>query len=122
GIIMAALHSLLDNDFYKFTMQYAVIKQFPRAQARYQLINRGKHEFPAGFGTKLREAVDRLAELQLTAEEKQFFAKTCPYIDPTYFDFLQGYRYDPREVKIEQYGSHLAVHIDGYWYRTILWE
>jgi len=103
-------------------MQYAVIKLFPHAKARYQFINRGQHQFPIGFSDRLKEAISRLAELQLTPEEKLFFAKICPYIDPTYFDFLQGYRYDPREVKIQQHGSHLAVHIDGYWYRTILWE
>jgi len=119
---MVRLHSLLDNDFYKFTMQYAVIKLFPRAQARYQFINRGKHQYPAGFDVCLREAIDQMAELRLTPAEKVFFADTCPYIDPTYFDFLQGYRYDPNEVVIKQKGSELSVHIEGYWYRTILWE
>src|SRR5690606_8862339 len=47
---------------------------------------------------------------------------TCPYIDPTYFDFLQGYRYDPAEVQIEQHWGEITVTIEGYWYRTILWE
>src|SRR5690606_26253332 len=60
--------------------------------------------------------------LRLTAAEKAFFAKTCPYIDPTYFDFLEGYRYDASEVHIEQQDGVLQVRIEGYWYRTILWE
>lgn len=119
---MAKLISILDNDFYKFTMQYAVIKLFPKAKARYQFINRGKHKFPEGFADKLREAIDELGRLKLTKEEKIFFANNCPYIDPTYFDFLNGYRYDPEEVKIEQNGTDLTVTIEGFWYRTILWE
>ncbi len=119
---MVKLTSILDNDFYKFTMQYAVIKLFPKAKARYQFINRGKHEYPPGFAQKLKESIDELAKLKLTKEEKVFFAENCPYIDPTYFDFLQGYRYDPDEVTIEQNGSELTVKIEGYWYRTILWE
>lgn len=119
---MAKLISILDNDFYKFTMQYAVIKLFPKAKARYQFINRGKHAYPDGFADKLREAIQQLSTLKLTKEEKQFFAENCPYIDPTYFDFLQGYRYDPEEVCIEQNGSELSINIEGYWYRTILWE
>lgn len=119
---MARLHSILDNDFYKFTMQYAVIKLFPRAKARYQFINRGGHQFPQDLSIRLREAIDQMAELRLTSAEKDFFAETCPYVDPTYFDFLQGYRYDPKEVIIEQKDSELSVHIEGYWYRTILWE
>ena len=119
---MAKLISLLDNDFYKFTMQYAVVKLFPRAKARYQFINRGKHAYPAGFAEKLREAINELGKLRLTKAEKAFFAETCPYIDPTYFDFLEGYSYDPNEVTIKQEGADLSVSIEGYWYRTILWE
>ena len=38
---MVTLPSLLDNDFYKFTMQQCVVKLFPRAKARYRFINRG---------------------------------------------------------------------------------
>jgi len=118
----AVLPSLLDNDFYKFTMQHAVIKRFPYAKARYQFINRGKHEFPKDFANKLREAVDHMARLRLDYKEKEYLKATCPYLDPTYLDFLQGYRYDPSEVHIEQLGNDVKVSIEGYWYRTILWE
>src|SRR5690606_17920572 len=116
------INSLLDNDFYKFTMQHAVVKLFPKAKAKYQFINRGGHKFPAGFAEELRQAIDDLAKLQLTRQEKGYFAATCSYIDPTYFDFLQGYRYDPEEVQVRQHGEELSVSIEGYWYRTILWE
>lgn len=119
---MAYLNSILDNDFYKFTMQFAVSKLFPEAQARYEFINRGKHAFPAGFDSRLREALNEMAQLKLTKAEKQFFARRCPYMDPTYLDFLEGYRYDPEEVQISQEGGELTVKIEGYWYRTILWE
>lgn len=118
----ATLNSILDNDFYKFTMQHAVIKLFPKARARYAFINRGKHTFPEGFADALRDSVDQMALLQLTREEKTYLVATCPYLDPTYFDFLQGYRYDPSEVTILQQGDDLTVTIAGYWYRTILWE
>ncbi|TWF42598.1 nicotinate phosphoribosyltransferase [Chitinophaga polysaccharea] len=116
------LTSILDNDFYKFTMQHGVVKLFPKARARYTFINRGKHSFPPGFAEALRTAVNDMARLQLTEEEKEFLQVTCPYLDPTYLDFLQGYRYNPSEVHIAQHGEDLEVHADGYWYRTILWE
>lgn len=119
---MPKFTSILDNDFYKFTMQYAVVKLFPQAKARYQFINRGAHKYPPEFGDKLRKAIQKMAELQLTQKEKDYFSATCPYIDPTYFDFLQGYRYNPDEVIIKQEGDELSVKIEGYWYRTILWE
>ncbi|MDH7462285.1 nicotinate phosphoribosyltransferase [Chitinophagaceae bacterium 26-R-25] len=117
-----SLLSILDNDFYKFTMQYAVVKLFPNARARYEFINRGKHAFPEGFGENLRQTVDSMAGLRLSNDEKDFLRKNCPYLDPTYLDFLQGYRYDPSEVTIEQSGTDLSITVSGYWYRTILWE
>ncbi len=116
------LTSLIDNDFYKITMQNAVIKRFPYAQARYAFINRGEHAFPEGFGDALRREVDAMASLVLTDAEKRYLEVTCPYLDPTYLDFLAGFRFNPAEVIIEQTGSELSVAIEGLWYRTILWE
>lgn len=116
------LSSILDNDFYKFTMQNAVIKLFPYAKVQYQFINRGQHPFPENFGTHLREAIQQMTHLKLTLKEKEFLKVNCPYLDPTYLDFLQGYQYDPSEVTIIQTGAEVSVAIEGYWYRTILWE
>jgi nicotinate phosphoribosyltransferase len=121
-ISMVSLPSILDNDFYKFTMQQGVVKLFPRAKARYRFINRGRHSFPAGFAGALKASIHSMEGLSLTKEEKEWLAKTCPYLDPVYLDFLQGYRYDPSEVTVEQNGGDLEVAIEGYWYRTILWE
>lgn len=54
--------------------------------------------------------------------KKKYLLVTCPYLDPTYLDFLQGYSYNPQEVTIEQHGEELTILIEGYWYRSILWE
>jgi nicotinate phosphoribosyltransferase len=113
---------MLDNDFYKFTMQQCVAKLFPKAKARYAFINRGKHQFPKGFAEALQASVKAMGSLKLTKDEKHWLAKTCPYLDPVYLDFLQGYCYDPGEVQITQQGDQLHVAVEGWWYRTILWE
>ncbi len=116
------IQSLIDNDLYKFTMQSAVVKIFPRAKVRYQFINRGKTPFPDGFAEKLRQEIALMANLQLSSDEKFFFEERCYYLEPTYLDFLKGYRYDPSEVGVIQKGGDLQISIEGYWYRTILWE
>ncbi len=116
------LTSILDNDFYKFTMQQGVIRLFPYARARYEFINRGNHEFPPGFADTLRKAVNDMEALRLTPDEKRFLSVTSPYLDPVYLDFLEGYRYHPEEVIIRQDGASLSVHVEGLWYRAILWE
>ncbi|MHA6696879.1 nicotinate phosphoribosyltransferase [Chryseobacterium sp. A301] len=115
-------NSILDNDFYKFTMQNAVVKLFPTQSVKYEFINRGQHFFPPGFAQELRQAVNAMAELKLTKAEKSYLQTTCPYIDLPYLDFLEGYHYDPSEVHIEQEGNELKVWVEGLWYRTILWE
>ncbi|MBL0700207.1 MAG: nicotinate phosphoribosyltransferase [Desulfosarcina sp.] len=116
------LTSILDNDFYKFTMQNAIVKLFPRAKVRYKFINRGKNRFPDGFDQYLKENINKLTELKLTSSELLFLKEKCSYLDPTYIDFLQGYRFDDNEVKIALKNGALQVIITGYWYRTILWE
>ncbi|SFI99706.1 nicotinate phosphoribosyltransferase [Kaistella treverensis] len=116
------LRSILDNDFYKITMQNAVIKLFPNEKVKYQFINRGKHFFPPGFGEALRKCINAMAELKLTRDEKKFLQITCPYLDMPYLDFLAGYHYDPSEVTIVQTEDNLEVTVEGQWYRAILWE
>ncbi|WP_291092296.1 nicotinate phosphoribosyltransferase [Empedobacter sp. UBA6745] len=119
---MSIIKSIVDNDFYKFTMQFGVTKLYPDVMARYKFINRGEHQFPEGFADELQKEINAMASLALTKDEKNFFTTNCPYLSPAYLDFLQGYRYDPNEVKITQNGTDVEVHVEGYWYRTILWE
>lgn len=116
------LKSILDNDFYKITMQNAVVKLFPSEKVKYSFINRGKHHFPKGFDEELRKSVNAMAEMKLTKEEKEYLRNTCPYLDLPYLDFLAGYQYDPSEVQIVQTENDLEVTVVGEWYRTILWE
>lgn len=114
--------SILDTDLYKLSMQQAVVKLFPHAKVRYSFINRGKTKFPEGFDKELRQKLQIMGGLFLTKLEKNFLEKKCPYLDPTYLDFLSGYRFDPSEVGIIQKNGNLDITIEGYWYKTILWE
>ncbi len=116
------IHSMLDTDLYKLTMQMAVVKKFPYAKVRYQFFNRGGTQFPEGFAEALRQQVKTMEFLALTKDEKNWLIENCYFLDPTYLDFLYGYRYDSSEVGIIQNGGDLQISIEGYWHRTILWE
>ncbi|WP_185855905.1 nicotinate phosphoribosyltransferase [Blattabacterium cuenoti] len=118
----AIVSSLLDNDFYKFTMQNAIIKLFPLAKAKYEFINRGKHSFPKNFSDLLKENLQEMASLKLSNDERKFLEKNCPYLDSTYLDFLNTYQYNPKEVFISQNGKDIHMSIEGLWSSTILWE
>ncbi|WP_185871492.1 nicotinate phosphoribosyltransferase [Blattabacterium cuenoti] len=118
----SAVSSLLDNDFYKFTMQNAVIKLFPFAKVKYKFINRGQHSFPKDFSKILRENLNKMAYLKLSNEERVFLEKNCPYLDSSYLNFLNKYQYNPKEVNIFQKGENIQMYIEGLWSNVILWE
>lgn len=101
---------------------FAIQKLYPKAVVRYQYFNRTKTQFPEGFDLALKEEVQKMAQLKLSHEEKIFIEKRCYFFDPVFIDFLEGYRYNPDEVHIEQIGGELKVMVEGYWYRTVLWE
>ncbi|WP_185873163.1 nicotinate phosphoribosyltransferase [Blattabacterium cuenoti] len=116
------ISSLLDNDFYKFAMQNAVIKLFPLVKAKYEFINRGKHFFPKNFSNVLEKKINNMINLKLSYKEKIFLKKSCPCLDNSYIDFLDKYQYNPKEVKIEQKGKFIKIIIEGLWSKIILWE
>jgi nicotinate phosphoribosyltransferase len=111
-----------DNDLYKFSVMLAIQKLYPWAYVKYAFTNRGDTQFPEGFAGRMREEVAAMANLRLTQEEKKFIKAKCYFFDPVFVDFLEGFRYKPEEVTITQEGGDLNVVIEGYWYRTVLWE
>ncbi|MDH6305022.1 nicotinate phosphoribosyltransferase [Parabacteroides sp. PF5-5] len=112
-----------DNDLYKFSVMLAIQRLYPWAYVRYEFMNRGGTLFPKGFAERLREEVKALSSLRMTKEEKAYISKRCYFFDPVFIDFLEGYRYNPDEVHITQdEEGHLEVMVEGYWYRTVLWE
>jgi nicotinate phosphoribosyltransferase len=111
-----------DNDLYKFTTMNAVQKLYPKAMVRYKFINRGQTRFPDGFAEKLKNEIEEMSSLKMTAEEENFITTRCYYFDPVFIDLLKGYRFNPAEVKVEQAGGDLDITIEGLWYRTVLWE
>lgn len=111
-----------DNDLYKFSVMLAIQRLYPWAYVKYEFMNRGQTPFPKGFAERLKEEVASMANLAMTREEKRYITKRCYFFDPVFIDFLEGYRYNPDEVQIMQNDGNLKVEVEGYWYRTVLWE
>jgi len=111
-----------DNDLYKFSVMMAIQKLYPWSYVIYEFTNRGGTSFPEGFAERLKKEVEAMAGLKMTKTEKKYIERRCYFFDPAFIDFLEGYQYDPEEVHIEQQGGELKIHIEGYWYRTVLWE
>lgn len=111
-----------DNDLYKFSVMHAIQRLYPWSYVKYKFTNRGGTEFPEGFAERMKDEVAAMSVLKLTKQERKFVEKRCYFFDPVFIDFLEGYRYDADEVHIVQNGGQLDITIEGYWYRTVLWE
>ena len=113
--------SMLDDDLYKFNMGQLVFHDFPNVIVTYEFINRGKTQFPPDFDKHLRGQLQYLSMLFMNNAETRYFSK-IPGIRPTYAEWYDSYRFDTREVDIQQKGGDLYIKIKGPWYRTIFWE
>lgn len=100
----------------------AIQKLYPWSYVRYEFINRAHTQFPEGFAERLKEEVANMTKLRMTKEEKKYISQRCYFFDPAFIDFLEGYEYNPDEVHISQNGGDLEIYIEGFWYRTVLWE
>ena len=116
------IQSILDNDLYKFTQQNAVFQLYPRARVEYEFINRGVTEWPEDFLYKLNDQIARMRTLKLRHNEFEFLKRECPYLAPTYLEWLRAYRFDYTGVLATMSNGKLYVKITGPWRNVILWE
>lgn len=120
---MAIIRSVLDTDLYKFTTSYAYSKLYPRAYGQFRFIDRADTCYPEGFAELLKAEIEAMSELSLSRDEASFLHQELPYLPPTYIDFLQGYRFNPEEIIVEQDEmGHLSIIAEGLLYRITLWE
>src|SRR5574344_1640569 len=112
-----------DNDLYKFSMCFAVLKNFPRTIVKYRFVDRNDTIYPPHFAQELQHQLKLLEDVVITDEEISYMQKKMYYMPNWFYTFLKGYRYDSSEVSVQQdEEGHLSVDIEGYWYKTIFWE
>lgn len=112
-----------DDDLYKFSMCCAVIDNFPRAQVKYQFVDRDNRVYPEGFAALLMEQIEMLESVKITDEEIEFMRRRCTYIPQWFYTYLRGYKFNHNWVKVEQDAAgHLSIEFEGNWAETILLE
>jgi len=117
------IRSILDNDLYKFTMQFAVLTLYANIMVRYKFTDRKrKGNWTQAAVDALQEKIDRMAGLRLTKRERRYCEEKFPWINRSYWDYLANYRFDPSEVKLSLVDGNIELEIAGLWCRTILWE
>lgn len=113
-------YSFLDQDQYKLTMQQGVINRYPNVEVRYKFINRGKTIWPVGMADRLRERLDRYSKESILTKGEIEYLKGIRFFTPFFIWCITNYRFDPSEIRVSDNIDDTEV--EGYWWRTILWE
>ena len=117
------INHFTDDDLYKLTMCCAVIDNFPRAQVKYQFVDRNDTVYPAGFADELNHQIALLENIIITDEEINFMRRKCYFIPDWFYTYLKGYRFKRDWVKAWQDAKGLLhIEFEGCWADTILLE
>lgn len=115
--------SILDNDFYKFTMMHAVSELYPDAEVVYEFVNRNSgQKFTIEFLDLIKERIHNLDNIHLTQIEYDYL-KTLKIFPDYFLSLLKDFRFDSSQVdcKISPEGE-LHITLQGRWQNTILYE
>lgn len=115
--------NILDTDLYKFTTSYAYIKLFPYALGTFSFNDREHTVYSEEFLETVRHEVDKLSEVQLTSEEKDFMMHHCRFMPPVYWEWLSSFRFEPSKIKISLDEDRcLHMEVTDYMYKVTLYE
>ncbi len=123
---MPIIRSLLDVDFYKFTMGQVVFKKYADVPVRYALKCRTKGARLATYidEVELRAELDRARTLRFNKTELHYLRGTNEYSDrmfvEPYLEFLGGLTLPPYEL--ERMSDDFRLEFAGPWATTIYWE
>lgn len=118
------INSILDQDFYTFTQQQAILEKFPNTEVEYKFINRHKDiKFNQNFLDEFNKQIRYMADVKLTDKEFIWLEKTCKFFKSWYLTYLRAYRFDPNQVhaSIDSDGN-LDISIFGRWDISLMWE
>jgi nicotinate phosphoribosyltransferase len=115
--------SLLDTDLYKFTMQQAVMHQFPNArEVEFHFKCRDSNINMVQYIEEINRQIDYLCTLTFSEAELNYLS-TLRYLKPDYIDFLTLFRMQRKYINVIAVSeTEIDVVIRGPWVHTILFE
>ena len=99
-----------------------VTHDFNEALVRYRFINRDRRPFPPGFAAELTAHLEAMSDLRLTPQEYDWLRCCAPWLKLGYLQWLRQFRFDPRQIRVEQQGDDLRLTVEGPWIEAIYWE
>ncbi len=120
------IQSLLDADFYKFTMGQLVFHRYPDVPVKYAFKNRTIKVPLARFIKErdLRRELDHVRELRFSDSELHYLRGTNEYSErmfkEDYLDFLRQLKLPPYDLR--QVDGQYELEFSGRWSEAIYWE
>ncbi len=117
------IHSILENDLYKFSMSYYYQVHYPNAWGAFTFHDRNNTEHSEEFVESLRAEFANLATLSLRAEEFEWAAQTIHYIPRCFWEWLRQFRFEPQRIECwldEEH--HLHIEVNDAMYKVTFYE
>ncbi|HLD96266.1 MAG TPA: nicotinate phosphoribosyltransferase [Patescibacteria group bacterium] len=117
--------SLLDTDFYKFTMGQLIFRSYPDVEVEFGLINRSGAPL-ANFirEEELRAELDQVQSLRFNNSELHYLRGTNEYgermFGEDYLQFLQNLQLPP--YRLERVDDSYRLSFTGPWAAATYWE
>ena len=116
------INSLLDTDYYKYTMGQFAWKYFPKVKVKYAFKNRTKSVKLGEFiyTKELLEQLDSVRSLRFSFDELDYL-KSLGVFSKDYLAFLNTLILPPVYVSIKE-DNTLVIETEGTWPEAIFWE
>ncbi len=112
-LFQPVIHSLLETDLYKFTMQQPMLHSMPTNQAEYRFVCRNTPAFPlADLAADVNAQLDALCTLRFTDGELAYLGG-LRYLSSDYIDFLRLFQFQRRFITVSTHGDTLLVVVKG---------
>jgi nicotinate phosphoribosyltransferase len=120
------IRSLLDTDFYKFTMMQAVLHNYPGAMVRYEFKWRNWDQMQLrisvkDFMARLKRRLDDLCKLRFT-EEEILYLNSIPFFKKDFIEYLKLFRLNRSHIRCQVVNDEPKITVEGPWLATILFE
>jgi nicotinate phosphoribosyltransferase len=120
------VNSLLDSDFYKFSMMEAVLHQYSGSMIRYVFKWRNSECMKLcipmeDFIGRLKRELDHLCSLRFKDDELKYLSG-IPYFKRDFIEYLRLFQLNRAYIRCHVVNDHLVVVVEGPWLATILFE
>lgn len=118
--------SLLDTDFYKFSMGQCYLHRFPNEQARWEFKSRTKGVKLGYLKPEIDEQLDYLCQLKLTQDELDYLS-TIPWLSKDYIEWLEDLQLKRKYITVTDNDGELEIVAEGpqlkvFWFEIFVLE